>query len=52
VEIEGDEVGSGEWADDNVAVINFCEAHFCGDHGGAFAVNVSTGREAGALHSQ
>jgi len=51
-EIEHYMTGSGQWAGTDLAVIKFCKPHDCGDHGGVFSIDVSTGRAAGELRSE
>jgi hypothetical protein len=49
-EIENYTTGEGHWLG-NVAVINFCKPHDCGDHGGMLVVDTSSGQVAGSLRS-
>jgi hypothetical protein len=49
-EIEKYTTGEGHWSG-NLAIINFCKPHDCGDHGGMLVVDISSGQVAGSLLS-
>lgn len=49
-EIENYNTGEGHWLG-NLAVINFCKPHDCGDHGGMLVLDTSSGQVAGSLRS-